>query len=736
MNEKTTPILAAVRAENFIGRQIDLEAILRHAAGKSDAREMLLLSAPKLGASELLRQIYDQLFNGQAETIPFYFAARAADENAADAARRFLLNFVRQTVAFRRRDAGIVTAAPNLRELAELAAPEDGHWIDRLTEMAAAAETGLADERAFVRNCLSAPLRATAAGAKIFVMIDDLHETFDWTGEIDFFAELQSVFAHSAMPFVLAGRRRFLYGASGVENYSTRELLPLDLSSAGLLAENLAARYDIKINDQTRDLIAVQFGGNPFFITSIFQAANEKQINLDSFHHLEKIYADDLFGGRAGKFYDGEFAKIDATIEVQKNLLGLLYDALTVAGEPAAIENWQRRGGLEEMNFRRVAARLNFDEIIRVSSARVELMSENEILTDYIAARFRLEIIGERRALVVGEMLGDFLKRAPLTMANFYRRASALDLRGLLAVFDLQEIPAALLDYAGFKNELKGASDAEISQYLDAETSPKIKLPQIAFAAHTVAFYPQIEQVAERERSAVALGFADGEYNEQDEIVWIAAEIDSKLEATRELTEFWCDRLEMVALVCNFKNYRIWLVAPEGFAPDALESLGNRGGIGSSRRQIERLIKYLGAEEIIGEKIKPNEFEIIVPMGADTEMIAAQTVEEIAKRHHFSTKAVNQIKTALVEACINAAEHSHSPDRKIYQKFAVEADKIVITIANRGLRLTDKNAREFVPDEGRRGWGLKLMKTLMDEVKFEQVDDGTRIKLVKYLANS
>ncbi len=80
-----------------------------------------------------------------------------------------------------------------------------------------------------------------------------------------------------------------------------------------------------------------------------------------------------------------------------------------------------------------------------------------------------------------------------------------------------------------------------------------------------------------------------------------------------------------------------------------------------------------------------------------------------------------------------AAEHSLSPDRKIYQKFTIEADKIIITISNRGLRLTDAKGEEFEPVEGRRGWGLKLMQSLMDEVKFEQVDDGTRISMTKYL---
>ncbi len=267
---------------------------------------------------------------------------------------------------------------------------------------------------------------------------------------------------------------------------------------------------------------------------------------------------------------------------------------------------------------------------------------------------------------------------------------------------------------------------------MDGETK-KIRLPQISYAAHTSAFYPPIEQVTEKERSAVAFGFQDCTYTDDDEIVWISAEIDSKLEASKELTEFWCDRLEMVALMCNFLKYKIWLVAPEGFSPEAVEVLRRRDAYGSSRRQVELLIKFLDAEKTVGEKLTANEYEMVVPMGEETELISAHAVEEIARRHHFTPKAINQIKTALVEACINATEHSHSPDRKIYQKFTVEDDKIIITISNRGLRLTNNKAQEIKPDEGRRGWGLKLMQNLMDEVKFEQVDDGTRISMIKYL---
>ena len=149
------------------------------------------------------------------------------------------------------------------------------------------------------------------------------------------------------------------------------------------------------------------------------------------------------------------------------------------------------------------------------------------------------------------------------------------------------------------------------------------------------------------------------------------------------------------------------------------------------------LVKYLKAEGLVKQRLKANEYEMVVPMGDDTEMIAAHAIEDIARRHDFQPRAINQIKTALVEACINAAEHSHSPDRKIYQKFTVEEDKLIITISNRGVKLPlnkiEKSVENIEPSEGRRGWGLKLMRKLMDEVTFEQVDDGTRISMVKYL---
>jgi anti-sigma regulatory factor (Ser/Thr protein kinase) len=66
----------------------------------------------------------------------------------------------------------------------------------------------------------------------------------------------------------------------------------------------------------------------------------------------------------------------------------------------------------------------------------------------------------------------------------------------------------------------------------------------------------------------------------------------------------------------------------------------------------------------------------------------------------------------------------------------------VIPISSRGIVPSNLNGNQ--PQTGanadaaeqRRGWGLKLIQTLMDEVEFERVDEGTSLRMTKYLRKS
>jgi serine/threonine-protein kinase RsbW len=132
-----------------------------------------------------------------------------------------------------------------------------------------------------------------------------------------------------------------------------------------------------------------------------------------------------------------------------------------------------------------------------------------------------------------------------------------------------------------------------------------------------------------------------------------------------------------------------------------------------------------------------SEFELVIPIQEDAELIAARMVEQVARAADFDQEAINQIKTALIEACINAAEHSDSPDRRIYQRFAIETDRITITVTNKGKAIgpTNGEASKLAAGslKGARGRGLKIIRALMDEVRFEPTDDGTSLVMTKIL---
>lgn len=715
-------ILAGRPAVNFVGRTSEIERLLAHSSSATGQDGLLILATPGAGASELLRQTYDRLFYKQREIIPFYFAVRPGFESGREIAESFLNEFIRQLVAFRRHDPAIVRSAAGLDELSELSLSVSGIWIDRLIDTA----RNTSDSRAFLRSCFSAPIRAAANGDNTFVMIDGVEKLQNVDVGPAVFDELKDVFENSGVRFVFSGYRRFVYGQM---DCGRLKLDDLKFEDTGQLIEVFAKENGVAITEQSRDLIATQLAGNPSLTRMLIRDSGDANVDLESFEDVEKIYANALFGGRIGRRFDELFAAVCRTPEIQRRVLSLLFEIQ--ASETGRVERelFRRRLQLDKAETESLLSGLKISELIRLTPIYVERMSDNVALTDYVAERHRLTT-NDSRASVFGDSLAAYIKRAPEMMARHYRESWSIGVREVLGAFDGRKIPTVLIDYGEFRDDLKAAPDAEIIEA--ARDADKIPLPRIFFTTAASAFYKPISQIAESERSAIALGFEARDEDANDEVVWIAAEIDSKLEASRELAEFWCDRLEAAALMCDFTRFKIWLIAPEGFSAAALGVLKLRNAYGSSRRQVDLLRRFLNAPAPAAEQLAANEYEIVIPMDDDAELIAAHAVEEIARRHNLDSKSVNQIKTALVEACINASEHSLSPDRKIYQRFRVEDDRVVLTVSNRGLRLASR-AHSIEPDEGRRGWGLKLMRKLMDEVTVEQVDDGTRIVMTKYL---
>lgn len=738
--ENQRRILGRVKAVEFVGRTAELEQLVRHPQSGDEGRGLLLLMAPAAGVSELLRQAYDRLFNQRAGIVPIYFAFTRNETTAVSAAIEFLNTFLLQYVAFSRNEPTLSQASLSLNDLAKLATANDLDWIEELIA-AFDRERFNNDDRALLKFCFSAPQRVPARSAQPYVMIDAAQFVEHFNGDGRFGAELLRLLCRSNLPFAVAGLRRQILAAAHRANcdFASIDILrlgPLGEEHARGLVEQLAIDREVQLNEETRDLLLQQFDSSPFFISTLLQAARERNLSLETYVACEQLYVDELMGGRIGRHLAALLEEIVPQSEIRRSLLRILFESRDSAGHPkVSFAAWLKRLEIEVNELERILHGLHVHELINWDGAMIEILSGSSTWSDFLEARYRLDVNGEPRALVVAELLAGALKRAPQTMARHYRRAATVGLRDLLSNFDCQGVPKLLFDYESFSANYKGAALEEIAERIETETH-LLKLPQIIHVATGQSFAPTLKNVIDEERCVVAHGFADASYTDSQETVWLVAEIHSKLEAGRELVEEWCTLLKSLASKNNFRQTQIWLISNEGFTDEAVDVLDRHAAYGSGRQQLQLLTARLNVGPVrLPAAGEADEFVMILPMGEDNELVAANTVEQIARRLNFRPEAVNQIKTAIVEACINASEHSFSPDRKIYQRFRVESDRLTITIASRGVTPASVSAKAAdESDRERRGWGLQLIRTLMDEVEFERVDEGTSLRMTKYVS--
>jgi len=152
------------------------------------------------------------------------------------------------------------------------------------------------------------------------------------------------------------------------------------------------------------------------------------------------------------------------------------------------------------------------------------------------------------------------------------------------------------------------------------------------------------------------------------------------------------------------------------------------------------LTELQGSEEPgdSGRKKEKLSFGLVLPMVSETELVAARALEQVAERVDFPDEEIGKIRMALIEACINSFEHSGSADGRIYITFTLDREKLTIVVEDKGRSFDPKRVPrpERVSDRkapSRRGWGIELIKNLMDRVEFDDVPVGTRLRMIKYL---
>jgi serine/threonine-protein kinase RsbW len=728
------------------------------------ARNALLLGPPRVGKTEIMRKTYDRLFNEGAEVVPVYYALKSHSIGPERFAQDFLSQFLAQFIAFRRSDATIIAAASEpLASITRAAPPEDYLWVRAMIDsFSQAASTG--DATLIVRSALSAPSVAAAhAQLSPFVMVDNFHLLAGSHAEpgadgraLASLAGLRSEFiralAADRIPsqgavsppgsvYLLCGLRRVMVDTIPADEalFSRLDLIGVEAMNEEpleRLIRSVAESLGVEVSDSTAELMIQQLNRDLFYIRALLDSAASRRAALRTFMEFERAYTEEVMGGRICYYHSALLREVAPDSISRRAVLEAL--ALIVeASAPVPIDAVIERMGERIVDPESLLARLHSRELLEINYGFVNA-PEDPVLVDFVRAKYRNEIAGVRRPVAGEQLLGEKLKHSYRLMMSRYNRAVESQLVGLLSRFDFQGVPATLFDQSAFDKRYRGMSRVQVRRALDEEPE-RVRLPQIV----TVNEAGSGDQPGITWRLFAANGFEGGIYSEANEVHWLIALINSKEPLDVETLNRIDRRLESASRAAQDKSGQAaravrWYISKEGFSAVAAERLSSLRAYRSTYSQLDLIQDYLVKLQAGERESRPaSEFELVIPIEDEAELIAARMVEQIARAADFEQDAINQIKTALIEACINAAEHSDSPDRRIYQRFAIEDDRLIITVTNKGKTFGAMNGQPSSPSgPAPRGRGLQIIRALMDEVRFDRTDDGASLVMTKFLKHT
>jgi len=138
--------------------------------------------------------------------------------------------------------------------------------------------------------------------------------------------------------------------------------------------------------------------------------------------------------------------------------------------------------------------------------------------------------------------------------------------------------------------------------------------------------------------------------------------------------------------------------------------------------------------------IADNKIELHIPSVMGYEKIAMECAASMAKKMGFTEDRIEDLKTAVGEACLNAIEHGNKMDTstKVGITLTVEESKLQVLVKDQGKGIdqivTPSIENKIEGKDQPRGWGIFLIKRLMNEVTFEPSPEGGNItKMIIYL---
>ena len=136
------------------------------------------------------------------------------------------------------------------------------------------------------------------------------------------------------------------------------------------------------------------------------------------------------------------------------------------------------------------------------------------------------------------------------------------------------------------------------------------------------------------------------------------------------------------------------------------------------------------------------EISLTIPVAPDMEIVATAQAAAVGEFIAMPHDKIDEVKLALVEACINAFEHAHARDDRVHLTFRVDRDEdarefLEVDVLDQGKGFDQAlveapSTEKTFSGRQKRGWGLQIIRSLMDSVAITSDEKGTRIRMRKY----
>lgn len=133
---------------------------------------------------------------------------------------------------------------------------------------------------------------------------------------------------------------------------------------------------------------------------------------------------------------------------------------------------------------------------------------------------------------------------------------------------------------------------------------------------------------------------------------------------------------------------------------------------------------------------EPVTLRLSLPNIPEIELVALESLERLARHLGIPDEKIGEARILVTEAVINALEHAGDGNPTVRVEFTMTSDRLTIFVRDYGKGFEPSAVED--PDNKaerlqKRGWGLKLMRSLSDGFRIQSGKTGTRITITKML---